>query len=217
MRSRATPLSSVLAVLSLTAAVGCQPPASKSVGALVGVYAIDGALIENTCGGSALAAVDPLRFEVEIRRNDQVGYWQIEKQAQQTGEIEENGTFLFRGEQTSLVSSMRTARNDLEPGDFVNLTPDFDLKTTTCAMKVRETIEGTLMRTLVIVDGGEAQLDPSAKKPKHDLTGDNTIEVMATTDSDCSASLAAFGGPFANLPCYAHYALQGDLQESRRQ
>lgn len=211
LRSRSL---SIAGGLALLAAVGCQPAGPKSVGELVGVYAIHGALIENTCGQMALPAVDPLRFEVEIRQNDQVGYWQIEKQPQQAGEIEEDGAFHFTGEQTSLVSSMRSARNDLEPGDFAGLTPDFDLKTTTCAMKVRHTIEGSLARRFVSVDGGEPQVDEGAAKSKHDLSGDDTIEVSATAESDCSASLVAFGGPFANLPCFAHYALSGELQRT---
>ena len=108
---------------------------------------------------------------------------------------------------------MRGAR-ELEPGEFVSLTPDFDLKTTTCAMKVRETIEGSVARRFVTVDGGEPQVDDDAPSAKHDLTGDNTIEVSATAESDCSASLAAFGGPFANLPCAAHYVLSGELPEA---
>ena len=211
---RAVCLAFVLVLLLLVAAVGCQKPATKASGLLVGVYAIDGALIENTCGQAALPAVDPLRFEVEIRRNDRVGYWQTDKQPQQLGEIEDDGEFRFRQEQTKLVSKMRVARNDLEPGDFASGQEDFDLKTTTCAMKIRETIEGTLARTFVWSDAGEPELDDSAPRPKHDLTGDNRIEVTATDDSNCSASLAVFGGPFANLPCVAHYALQGDLQES---
>jgi hypothetical protein len=208
---RSRPLS-IVGGLALLAAGGCQPPGSKSVGELVGVYAISGALVENTCGQMALPAVDPLRFEVEIRQNDQVGYWQVEKQPQQAGELEDGGAFHFTGEQTSLVSSMRGARNDLEPGDFVSIMPDFDLKTTNCAMKVRETIEGSLARRFVTLDGGEPQIDDATPKPKHDLTGDNTIDVSATPESDCSASLAAFGGPFANLPCFAHYTLSGELQ-----
>jgi hypothetical protein len=198
--------------LALLAAVGCQPAAADAVGDLVGVYAINGALIQNTCGQMALPATDPLKFEVEIRQNDQVGYWQVAKQPQQAGELEEDNSFHFSGEATSLVSSMRGARNDLEPGDFINLTPDFDLKTTTCSMKIKETIEGTIARRFVSADGGTPELE-GATKPKHDLTGDNTIEVSATDESDCSASLMALGGPFANLPCMAHYALSGDLQE----
>lgn len=199
--------------LALLAAVGCQPPTADSAGDLVGIYAINGALIQNTCGQMALPAVDPLKFEVEIRQNDQVGYWQVDKQPQQAGELEEDNSFRFSGETTSLVSSMRTARNDLEPGDFINPSPDFDLKTTSCSMKIKETIEGTLARRFVTLDGGTPELEAGGTKPKHDLTGDNTIEVSATEESDCSASLMTFGGPFANLPCMAHYALSGDLQE----
>jgi hypothetical protein len=199
--------------LALLAAVGCQPPTPDAVGEIVGVYAINGALIANTCGQTALPTTDPLKFEVEIRQNDQVGYWQVSKQAPQTGELEADNSFKFSGQTTSLVSSMRGARNDLEPGDFINLTPDFDLKTTTCSMKITETIEGSLARRFVTGDAGTPELEAAGTKPKHDLTGDNTIAVEATPESDCSASLMTFGGPFANLPCMAHYALSGDLQE----
>jgi hypothetical protein len=80
-------------------------------------------------------------------------------------------------------------------------------------MKIKETIEGTLARRFVTVDGGAPQLDDEDAKPKHDLTGDNTIEVSPTQESDCSASLVAFGGPFSNLPCMAHYKLSGELEE----
>ena len=196
------------------AAIGCQRQA-EAVGDLVGVYAIDGALTENSCGQAALPAVDPLRFEVEIRYTDTVGYWQIEKRPAKPGELEQNGEFRFTNENTSLVSSMRGANNALEPQDFLSLEPDFDLKTTTCAMKVREVIEGSLKRSLLDgVDGGVFELDPG--DAKYDLSGENTIEVTPTTDSDCSASLAVKGGPFSNLPCTAHYALRGTLQRGER-
>ncbi len=205
----------LLGVFALLAASGCQPSASDSAGDLVGVYAIKGALVTNTCGQQALPAVNPLKFEVEIRQDDRVGYWQTDKQPQRAGELDEDGAFLFVGEQTSLVSSMRTARNDLEPGEFVSLTPDFDLKTTNCAMRVKETIEGSVVRRVVFVDGGEPQIDDANPASKYDLTGDNTIEVSATSDSDCSKSLAAYGGTFMNLPCMAHYVLSGDLEKSK--
>jgi hypothetical protein len=110
---------------------------------------------------------------------------------------------------------MRTARDDLEAGDFVSLTPDFDLKTTSCAMRVKETIEGSLARRVISVDGGTPQIDETDPNSKYDLTGDNTIEVSATPDSDCSKSLAAYGGPFANLPCMAHYVLSGKLEKGK--
>ena len=205
----------LVGVFALFAAASCKPSEPDSTGDLVGVYAINGALVTNTCGQMALPAVNPLKFEVEIRQDDRVGYWQTDKQPQRSGELDDDGTFVFIGEQTSLVSSMRTARNDLEPGEFVSLAPDFDLKTTNCAMRVKETIEGNVVRRVILVDGGEPQIDDSNPASKHDLTGDNTIEVSPTPDSDCSKSLAAYGGPFSNLPCMAHYVLSGDLEETK--
>ena len=197
-------------VLAAPAALGCRPP-PEPVGALVGVYAIDGALTENTCGQSAFPTKDPLRFEVIIRQLDQVGYWQIEKRPAKAGDLEADGAFRFINESTSLVSSMRGANNQLEPQDFLSLEPDFDLKTTSCSLKVREVIEGNLTRSLEEVDGG---LDLPDSDAKHDLSGDNTIEVTPTADSDCSAALATRGGKFENLPCTAHYNLRGKLEES---
>jgi hypothetical protein len=199
-------------LLGSASALGCRPP-PEPVGALVGVYAIDGSLTENTCGQMAFPTKDPLRFEVEIRQLDQVGYWQIEKRPAKAGELELDGAFRFTNESTSLVSSMRGANNQLEPEDFLSLEPDFDLKTTNCAMKVREVIEGSLTRSVLVeADGGGLELPRS--DAKYDLSGDNTIDVSPTADSDCSESLAARGGMFENLPCSAHYSLRGTLQKS---
>jgi hypothetical protein len=200
-----------LICLSL-AVIGCQKPVqSSATGELIGVYSISGALIDNSCGQVALPAANPLRFEVEIRRENSVGFWQIEKRAAQPGEVEDDGSFRFKNEQTSLVSSMRTVRNDLEPQDFNSLDPDFDLRTTTCTMKVSEVIEGTLERSFLdLLDGGVGD-----SKNKTDLSGDNTISIEPTANSNCSGLLAALGGSFANLPCAAHYKLKGELLESR--
>jgi hypothetical protein len=198
------------------AAAGCQRP-GEPIGNLVGVYAIDGALTENTCGQMGLPAVDPLRFEVQIRHQNSVGYWQIEKRPAKAGELEEDGAFRFTNESTALVSSMRGANNDLEPGDFLSIEPDFDLKTTTCSLKTREVVEGSVFRSLVDeADGGPFQRDDEPDS-KDDLSGENTIEVMPTAGSDCTKSLAALGGPFQNLPCTVHYSLSGVLQKSVRE
>lgn len=207
----------VVIALAVACICGCQRR-GRPVGDLVGVYAIDGALIENTCGMTALQTVDPLRFEVEVRQSGPVGFWQIEKRPAQAGSLDEQGKFRFRVEQTSLVGQRRTARNDLEPSDFASLTPDFDLETKTCLMTMRETIEGTLARSL-LGNPFDAGPDSDAGSPadtatsKYDLTGENSIEVSATPDSDCSDSLAALGGPFQALPCGARYSLRGTLQK----
>jgi hypothetical protein len=203
--------------LAVACICGCQRRGQPIVGDLVGVYAIDGVLIENTCGTAALQTIDPLRFEVAVRQSGPVGFWEIEKRPAQAGSLDEQGEFLFRVEQTSLVGQQTTARNDLEPGDFASLAPDFDLQTKKCLMTMRETIEGKLTRSLLgnpfdagaDIDAGDTE---STDKSKYDLVGENSIEVSATPDSDCSPSLAALGGPFRALPCGARYSLQGKLQ-----
>ena len=202
----------VIALVCLSlAAIGCQKSISVATGELVGVYSISGALIDNSCGQTALPTENPLDFEVAIRLDDSVGYWQIDKQPAQPGELEDDGSFRFKHEETKLVSRMRSVR-DLEPQDFNSQDPDFDLKTSTCVMKVTEVIEGTLAVKLTdLADGGMGD-----SKNKTDLKGDNTIQVEPTSDSDCSAWLAALGGTFNNLPCSAHYKLKGELLESQR-
>ena len=185
----------------------------QAAGDLIGVYSITGSLIDNSCGQAALPTQNPLRFEVEIRSENSVGYWQIAKRPAKPGELEEDGSFRFKNEQTQLVSRTRAVRNDLEPQDWSSLDPDFDLKTVTCAMKTSELIEGTLERTFSdLLDGGANGNDD---KKASDLIGDNVIQIEPTPDSNCSASLAALGGAFANLPCAAHYKLKGELLESR--
>jgi hypothetical protein len=197
-------------ICSLLAAIGCTKTGGELGGELIGVYSISGALVDNSCGLAALPTQNPLRFEVEIRMQDGVGYWQMPKRPAQSGEIEEDGSFVFKHAQTSLVSSMRAVR-DLEPQDFDNRDPDFDLRVSTCSMKVSEVIEGTLARSFLdLLDGGTGDSDEEM-----DLKGDNRIEVEPTEDSDCSRSLAALGGSFNNLPCGAHYKLKGELLESK--
>jgi hypothetical protein len=208
---RARALAAAVAIIC-----GCQRQ-GKSVGELVGTYAIDGALVENTCGMMALPTVNPLNFQVEVRQSGRVGYWQLEKRPAQAGSLEDDGSFLFRSEQTTLVGRSTSARNDLEPTDFTSLAPDFDLQTKNCLMTVRETIEGKLTHSLLgnpfdagaDVDAGDRERSRNAK----DLTGYDKIEVSATSESDCSASLAALGGPFLALPCSARYDLEGKLQD----
>lgn len=200
------------ALLGGVALFGCQPQTSAGAGELVGVYSIEGALVNNSCGQAALPTQNPLKFEVQIRVDGGVGYWQIDKRAPTPGELEDNGSFVFKNVETSLVSSTRMVKQDLEPGDFSTLQPDPDLRTVNCAMKVSETIQGNLLRKLMdLADGG---VDTSAKND--DLTGDNLIEVEPTGNSDCSASLAAFGGKFLNLPCSAKYKLKGELLEGAK-
>lgn len=208
-----------LLALAVASICGCRKGAPAASGELVGAYQIAGALIENTCGSAALPTVNPLRFAVEIRRDNNVGYWQVEKRAAQAGLLEDDGSFRFLSEQTSLVGQGQAVRNDLQPQDFLTLDPDFDLKRARCLMTVRETIKGRLGRALAgaLSDAGAGQPDGGDDAPRatgdEDMKGENLIEVTATQDSDCSASLQALGGPFAALPCHALYVLEGELQD----
>lgn len=202
----------LLLAIAVACICGCKRGNAVATGNLVGVYQIEGALIVNTCGTAALPTLNPLRFKVQISKDGSVGYWQIDKRGAQAGLLEDDGRFRFFDEKTSLVGQGQTVRTDLQPQDFLSSDPDFDLKSTKkCLMTVRETIEGQLARVLgdagVDVDGGS-----TGSGGNEDLRADNTIEVMPTPESDCSASLRALGGPFNALPCHARYVLEGELE-----
>lgn len=58
----------------------------------------------------------------------------------------------------------------------------------------------------VSVELAEAKSDTVAMT----LAGENTVDIGATSGSDCRALLAAFGGPFLALPCTLRYTLESD-------
>jgi len=200
-----------LLAIAVACVCGCKRGNAVATGNLVGVYAIEGALIENTCGAAALPTANPLRFVVQIRRDNNVGYWQIDKRGTQAGLLEDDGEFRFFDEKTSLVG--QTVRTELQPQDFLSSDPDFDLKPNRkCLMTMRETIEGRLGR--VLSDAGLEADSGSTGSGGDDLRADNTIEITPTPESDCSAALQALGGSFNALPCHARYVLEGELEDS---
>jgi len=179
-------------------------------GTLVGKYAVRGVLTENTCG-SGLSPVNPLTFDVQLRHDDGVGYWTQGKNAANTGTLQADGSFRFTTSQTQVVSQGSPQQN-LQPSDFVR-SPDsnFDLaQGAGCALTVTETITGTLRRWNHL----EGAVVPAAESGD-DMSGSDTITVAPSSGSNCDATLAAYGGNFAALPCQVHYTLRGTLDTSK--
>jgi hypothetical protein len=184
---------------------------------LVGVYAVRGVLALNTCGPMGLPAQNPLSYAVEIREDDGLGYWYPSKAAQNTGSFNSRGEFSFTVSQTKIVS-MGLANPVLQPGDFTTGQTDFDIRQTTCAVSVTETIAGVVSRREAADGGGVVALDAAADAAVSgtgdDLNGGDVIDVAPTSGSDCNADLTAFGGSYQALPCRARYVLTGTLMSS---
>jgi hypothetical protein len=188
----------------------------SSPGTLVGKYAVRGVLVENTCGQSALPAVNPLTFVVELREDQGVGYWVPDKAPRNTGSLSQDGSFRFTVGQTQVISqgAPGQATQNLQPSDFL-ASPDtnFDLKQTTCAVTTTQTIVGSLQRKQA-ADGGIVISAAPDGGALGDLIAESTIAVAPSAGSDCNSALAALGGNYVALPCQARYELQGQLATS---
>ena len=188
---------------------------ASPTGTLVGFYAIQGVLIENTCGQTALPAATPLKFDVQIREDNGVGYWMRSKQGQSTGSLDSHGEFSFSTSQTKLVSMQAANSTQLQPSNFTTLQPDFDLQQRrSCALTITEMISGTLQRRNA-ADGGAVVMigqPDAAVVSDGDLEAEHVIDVSPSAGSDCNDELAALGGNYNSLPCHARYVLHGSLQ-----
>ncbi|MDH5675150.1 MAG: hypothetical protein OEZ06_23695 [Myxococcales bacterium] len=193
---------------------GCM---GERPGELVGRYRIDGELLENTCGSSALPAVSPLHFEVEVRDDEGAGIWYLNPPGQR-GLLDESGSFEFVRESRYTVGSGLRDPNEtlLEMGPERFADPELGQaydpanSTRSCQMVVAERIEGRLHRALLA--GQDAGLEaPPRDAEASDLTAKNSIEVRAASPGECDFVLEDEGGPFQQLPCAAEYTLSGML------
>jgi hypothetical protein len=188
--------------------------ASKQ-GMLVGNYDVTGVLVENSCGQSGLPAANPLRFKVEIRQDQSVGYWNPNNQLPNAGTLNASGVFKFTTTQSKVLQD--ATLRQLNPGDFTNPGTDPDLpQKRTCVLTITQTVAGTITRrddaagaaiSVTAADGGAAVSGM-------DLSADNTIDVQPSPGSDCTTQLIMLGGTYNTLPCGAHYVLTGTLLPS---
>lgn len=203
----------------IVAAGGCTLP--EPPGELVGEYAVDGTLMLNSCGTEAVPAVDPLRFQVQLRDDEGVGLW-LMAPPPRSGMLTTDGAFEFELERFYPVDPDPNQRVSPEllttdPEAYVDeVSLDrFDPAAANagpgCTLRVVERIEGVLNRRLVDVQDMETAAlgDPDA-----DLVADNRIEVRAASGSNCSFVMQEAGGPFEELPCELRYTLEGELLDT---
>jgi hypothetical protein len=207
MATRTASLVLSVASAPLLALSACNQ--GTSAGTLVGRYAVHAVLVENTCG-SGLPAQGTLDFQVELREQDGVGYWSPAKGSRNSGSLSEAGTFRFSASRTTVITQSMPAQ--LQPGDFVSLDPDRDLKQQRgCAVTTDETISGNLQRWRKTDGSVTASALAADASSTDDLSAEHAISVAPSSGSDCDPALAAYGGKYNALPCKARYQMRGSL------
>ncbi|MGD8859366.1 MAG: hypothetical protein PVI30_05090 [Myxococcales bacterium] len=203
---------------------GCAMPPPP--GELVGEYAVDGALMENTCGSDAVPAVDPLRFQVQLRDDEGVGLWLMSPPARE-GTLEGDGSFRFELERVYPVEREPGQRVDPEllttdPEAYVDevslerFDPASNASDPGCALRVVEQIEGAINRRRSEDEGGAViARRADADDGIADMVADNRIEIRVASGARCGFVLAEAGGPFERLPCSLRYDLEGELLDDQ--
>jgi len=162
-----------------------------------------GSLEQNSCGDTALPAVNPLLFRIELR-SDGTGqaFWRRPETSVVSG-THIDGTYRFR-----FVTGL-----PVYPADEVT-------GTLGCALLQEEVIElvpQILEDTDAAVDAeaGDAGVDAGTGSADggaiaiDSLSGSDTIRLTVAPGYDCTPLLGSAGGPFLALPCEVDYSLSG--------
>jgi hypothetical protein len=201
--------SKLIFVLLSFCGVACQ---AKPPGDLVGSYAVTASLMDNTCGEDALPLSEVLEYRVQLRRDGRTAYWMLASPPGNQG-VYAGGEVTFERQERFMISDdaqpVDPELSELDPIALYGYDPfepnaEPDDAESFCTLIVRESIDATVL----LEDGDDADDDELA------LEGTNTIEMAATSDSDCRRMLRASGGQFERLPCAAEYELEATLVDS---
>lgn len=179
------------------ALLGCEQPGYP--GQSIGSFHVVGALESNACG-AAVPALDRIEFDVELRAESGAGYWRRVDAPIVTGTYDdEESAFEFRSTIQIPV-----------------IAPEPDLMVRGCTLEQREEVRG-IVEWAVPPDAGAPDPDagdqPQALEAES-LAGLSTIAFSPTPGSDCTATTAPAGGPFAALPCLVEYDLDGTPRDA---
>jgi hypothetical protein len=192
--------------------LGNSPCEPTYPGEPVGSFDVVGRLEANSCGSTAVPALDPLTFFVEVRREGGQAFWRRPEAPLVSGTVTEAGGYRFRHRSSILAIEADPAQGNAG-----------------CRLEQVETVEVTLDGLASSpADGGrdgggsdgggsdgggsgaaDASGSPGDAGPAASLTGVNRVELAPSSGSACGALLGAQGGPFAALPCEVEYALEG--------
>ena len=197
-----------IACLVLLGCLSLSCEQGKVRGTQIGTYHVQGSLLENTCGDTALPAEASLDFQVEIRRlGPKSGLWILGGPPGTEGTLTEEGAFVFVRTSAYAAVAPETQADVIrreEPADYLSGAVLSETPNPGCAFSVEERVEGS-----VVLDAADAgALDGGSLAPA--LTATNKITVVPTLGSDCRAALAENGGPFYAFPCFSKYMLSAE-------
>lgn len=126
-------------MVGAAALAGCP---TEYPGEPVGTYAVTASLGESSCG-PGIGDAGPRQFEVELRRDGEVGYWIGLDGVARVGRIDEQGAYSFRLEQ----------RIQVRAGDA---------QTTPCLMDQVDVVSGTASSSLTGTEALAIAVTPGA-------------------------------------------------------
>jgi hypothetical protein len=200
-------------VTCMLALCACKMP--DLPGELVGKYAITGTLEENTCG-QALPVDMVLRYQAELRVDTLRAYWVVgpppahegRKLGGDTYEFTLQQTYPVRQDQTEPVDPVLAEMDPLALYGYDPLGEPAEPDEEPCTLIIHESLRATVFEGDNAPSDGGLSLD---EEIEGGLVGKNEIAMRAAAGSHCNRVLASAGGPFEQLPCAAHYALEGEL------
>ena len=179
------------AVLAVPLALGCRPTTPQGV---IETYSVRGTLDDNGCA-PGLPAVDPIAFEVQLRRNGPSLTWRIMPDGPPVpGTLAPDGTFRFESELTVQAWAPMPANGIAG-----------------CTLRQIETVTGRF-ETADAGVASDAGARSDAGTESSGLSGTERVRVTLAAGSDCARLLVVNGGSFPALPCEAHYTLAGARQ-----
>ncbi len=196
MRRWKTWLALIVLAIPLLACVADDEEDSEDdpLGELVGTFEIEGRLVENECGSTALPAMDPLTFRVELRHDEGVAIWRRPSAPITYGTIHEGQ---WRIEASTVVPVFDPNPETGHPGCALTQIARFALD----EMHAEDPDAGT--------DGGlDGGADGGIQASIEAFDGESTIQLVPYPGTDCTPALALLGGPFLTLPCTVTYDVE---------
>lgn len=191
----------ILSFFVLAALAGCRP--IQLAGESLGHYAIDGTMVESSCGaGHPAPATTSFRVELRAYPGSNIGYWKLP-----TGPLVEG---VYDEEERSLRFEQRT--------QHVGVEPDLERGIVGCTLEWIEVVTIRLGASALdagVLDAGAADAGmDEGEMEQPALRGRTTIGITPVVGSNCAPLLLPYGGAFPNLPCDIRYELEGEAVEA---
>ena len=189
-----TSVTPTIALVFMLSTVACVAPDTDNLGEAVGTFDLTGSVDQNSCGASAVPALDPSLFVAELYQSrDGKGVWRVLGMKGQAGAALANPTSIEgRAEDHHYVFELRSNIPVLQPNAETNQAG--------CDLVQEETL------SFEVVFASEDGVDHKAGDLI--LEGTHHLEWSPSQASDC-APIVAPPDPFNTLPCGLDYDLYG--------